>query len=344
LVSHNKLGRFRLLAGFGVLLAFAVIVLGAYTRLSDAGLGCPDWPGCYGHLTVPESDDKVAAANQAWPDRPVEAGKAWKEMVHRYFAGMLGLVILLLAIVSFRNRRDPAQPVLLPTLLVGVVIFQALLGMWTVTLKVMPLVVMGHLVGGFMTLSLLWLLFISTRSWAMTPGQGGGLAWLGVIGLFLLVGQIMLGGWTSSNYSALACPDFPTCHGQWWPTMNLAEGFDLWHGTGIDFEFGILDGEARTAIHMMHRIGALIVGTYLLFLGVKVAGGDYAASMRGIALVMLVFLVTQISLGISNVVFGLPLVVAIFHNAVAALLLLSLITLAYLVFLQRQATFNRGGR
>ncbi len=321
---------------FATVLAFAVILLGAYTRLSDAGLGCPDWPGCYGHMTVPESAGKIQAANQAYPDRPVETAKAWKEMIHRYFAGTLGLSILALAGMALFNRKDERQPVLLPVLLVGVVIFQALLGMWTVTLKVMPLVVMGHLIGGFTTLALLWLLVISTRTWWLAEERRSGLGLWGLLALLLVVGQIMLGGWTSSNYAALACPDFPTCHGQWWPTMDFAEGFDVWHGTGINFEYGILDGTARTAIHMTHRIGALTVTLYLLFFISRVLRLRNEPVVRRVAIVVLVLLGIQIVLGISNVIFHLPLPVAVTHNGVAALLLLSLLTLLYLLYLQRR--------
>ena len=321
---------------FATVLAFAVILLGAYTRLSDAGLGCPDWPGCYGHMTVPESAGKIQAANQAYPDRPVEAAKAWKEMIHRYFAGTLGLSILALAGMALFNRKDERQPVLLPVLLVGVVIFQALLGMWTVTLKVMPLVVMGHLIGGFTTLALLWLLVISTRTWWLAEERRSGLGLWGLLALLLVVGQIMLGGWTSSNYAALACPDFPTCHGQWWPTMDFAEGFDVWHGTGINFEYGILDGTARTAIHMTHRIGALTVTLYLLFFISRVLRLRNEPVVRRVAIVVLALLGIQIVLGISNVIFHLPLPVAVTHNGVAALLLLSLLTLLYLLYLQRR--------
>jgi cytochrome c oxidase assembly protein subunit 15 len=318
---------FRRLALGGVLLTAVVIVLGAYTRLSDSGLGCPDWPGCYGHLAWPDEAAEIARANEAFPERPVEIGKAWREMVHRYAAAILGLLIIALAVIALRNRRDPAQPVVLPVFLVALVIFQGILGMWTVTWQLKPLVVMGHLLGGFSTLAVLWWLAIGAKRWETGPaGPPPRIVPLSILAIGVLTAQIALGGWTSSNYAALACPDFPTCQGVWWPPMNFGEGFDPWHGIGRNFEFGILEHPARTAIHMSHRIGAivttLLVGGFALWLALR-ARGAYAAMAWGV----LAVLTLQVLLGISNIVFHLPLAVAVAHNAVAAVLLLSLLTL-----------------
>lgn len=333
--SELQLQRFRSVAKLGVVLALCVVMLGAWVRLSDAGLGCPDWPGCYGNMLVPESEVAVIAANEAYPERPLEADKAWKEMIHRYLAGGLGFLILLMSILAFRNRRFERQPVLLPLLLLGLVIFQALLGMWTVTLQLKPVIVMAHLLGGFATLSLLWWLVVSTSLDYRDRGSGGGVSWLVGVALVLLVGQIALGGWTSSNYAALACPDFPQCQQQWWPkNMDFKEGFVLWRGLDQNYEFGVLDHTARTAVHLTHRIGAIVVTSYLLALVLYLLFHPRGARVRGYAAGVLVLLLLQVSLGVSNVVFGLPLSIAVAHNGVAAMLLLSLLLL--MVALARQ--------
>jgi len=325
---------------FAVVLTLCVIVLGAYVRLSDAGLGCPDWPGCYGRLVAPTQAPLVEQANLAFPERPVEVGKAWKEMVHRYAAGILGLVVLGLAVLAWRRRKDPAQPVALPILLLALIVFQSMLGMWTVTLQLKPVIVMAHLLGGLTTLALLWMLVLRTarrtdpnerrRLADRERGPGGArfLPWA-VLAAVVLVMQIALGGWTSANYAALACPDFPQCQQQWWPDTDFSEGFVLWRGTGVDYEFGVLDGAARTAIHMAHRIGALVTFLVLGGLALMVLLRAGAARSRQVAGVMLVLLLLQVGLGISNIVFYLPLPVAVAHNGVAALLLLSVLTLTH---------------
>jgi len=192
-----------------ILLAIVVVSLGAYTRLTHAGLGCPDWPGCYGLHDVPQTSEEILKAEAAFPDRPVEPQKAWNEMIHRYFAGALGLLILAIAFLSVKYR-EVGTPVLLPLFILCVVTFQAALGMWTVTMKLMPIVVMGHLLGGLTTLSLLFLLYIRLRRFHVREGNTTlrKLAKFGLIGIFLLTLQIALGGWTSSNYAALTCTEF----------------------------------------------------------------------------------------------------------------------------------------
>jgi heme a synthase len=319
---------------FTCLLTFVVILLGAYTRLTDAGLGCPDWPGCYGRLLVPASEAEVA--DKAYlAQRPLEPAKGWTEMVHRYFAGMLGLAILALAVWSWRRRDDPAQPVWLPTTLLGLVVFQSLLGMWTVTLLLKPVVVMGHLLGGFATLSLLVLLALRTA-----PRHGPVAAktvdgrWraAAAVGLLVLVVQIALGGWTSSNYAALACIDLPTCHGRWLPEMDFREAFVMWRGIGVDYEYGVLEHPARTAIHVTHRIGAVITFVYLgwLVIGLLRSGPMLARA----AVLVGGLLLVQVALGVGNVLLHLPLGVATAHNGVAALLLISLVYLNYRLWQQ----------
>lgn len=320
------------LAIFATFLAFVVVILGAFTRLSDAGLGCPDWPGCYGHIDVPEDHADVSAANQAYPDRPVVAHKAWKEMIHRYFAGTLGLVIFTMALLAWRNRHQAGQLRLVPFLLVAIVIFQALLGMWTVTIKLNPAIVMSHLLGGFTTLSLVWWsslrqgrMFQAKTMYESTlkPLQG-----LALLALCVVAFQIMLGGWTSSNYAALACgTDFPTCQGQWWPPMDFKQGFVLWRGTHLNFEFGVLKNDARMAIQVVHRIGAAITLLVVGLLAWRLLVLRGARNLRTMGVVLLIVLCVQIALGIANVLLQLPLPNAVAHNAIGALLLLTVVTI-----------------
>jgi cytochrome c oxidase assembly protein subunit 15 len=310
------------------LLAYCVIVLGAYTRLSDAGLGCPDWPGCYGEFFVPEGTDAMARANEAFPERPLEKSKAWKEMVHRYAAETLGLLILFLTIKSWVSRAKgrPTQ-LFAPNALLVMVIFQGALGMWTVTLLLKPVIVTAHLLGGMSILALLYWLSITAFQPLLGYKRSRLTPWVAA-GLVLVFCQIALGGWTSANYSALICTDFPTCQGQWWPQMDFREGFTLWRGLGVDYEGGVLDAMSRTAVHVTHRVGALL--TFLAIGSLAVSAFMMKnQALRRCACVVMFVLLTQISLGIANVLLVLPLPVAVAHNAVAALLVLSLITLLY---------------
>jgi cytochrome c oxidase assembly protein subunit 15 len=325
---------FHRLSLFGVILTFGVVVLGAYVRLSDAGLGCPDWAGCYGRIVVPQSQQAIAQANTYYPDRALEAPKAWKEMIHRYFAGTLGIVILMLAILAIRHRDLPEQPVALPLALLGLVIFQALLGMLTVTWLLKPVIVMGHLLGGLATLAVMTWLCLRTGNYFLQPQalqrQYDAFRALAAVGLLLLVLQIALGGWTSSNYAALACPDFPTCQGRWWPPMDFVHGFKLWHPLGINHEGGILDSAARTAIHVTHRLGALVVFLYLSSLAILL-GSRSTGWLRAGSMALAAALLLQIGIGISVVLEHLPLPLAVAHNAGAALLLLTLLTLNHIL-------------
>lgn len=313
------------LAWFGVTLALFVVILGAFVRLSDAGLGCPDWPGCYGQAAWPTETSEIAQANEAFPERAVEPHKAWKEMVHRYFAGALGLIVLGLFIWAFKKRDE--MPYTLPLLLGFVIIFQAALGMWTVTLQLKPIIVMGHLMGGMLTLSLLCWLALST-SHSITPYRYAGHVKqsMVVIALILVILQIMLGGWTSSNYAALSCIGFPLCNGQVWPEMNFSEAFVMWRGLGINYEFGVLDAPSRVAIQMTHRIGFILLSLYLIWLSLRLMKNR---ELMPLGLIIIGLLITQVALGISNVMFNLPLIVATAHNGVAALLLLSIVVLLY---------------
>ncbi len=312
-------------------LALLVVVLGAFVRLSDAGLGCPDWPGCYGQIDVPQSAGEIAQANAAFPDRPVDVAKAWIEMIHRYAAALLGLAILAIGAVAYRQRHEP-EALLAPALsLVALVLFQGLLGMWTVTWQLKPVVVMAHLLGGFATLALLWWLILrqSPAAAAWARGADSHLYRWTLVGLGLVVVQVALGGWTSANYAALACPDFPACQRQWWPEMDFAEAFVMWRGLGVSYEYGVLDNAARTAIHMTHRLGALAVLLYVGWLSVRTACFGAGKKVRIAGAMVGGLMLIQMGLGIANVWFYLPISTAIAHNGCAALLVLALLTLGH---------------
>jgi cytochrome c oxidase assembly protein subunit 15 len=314
------------LALFATLLAVVVVMLGAYTRLSHAGLGCPDWPGCYGFLGVPMSEHKQTLAEARFPDAPVEVAKGWYEMIHRYFAGALGLVILGLAVQALRRRAEPAQPLKLPLLVLGLVIIQAAFGMWTVTLKLWPQVVTAHLLGGFATLALLFLLTVRLSGrLPVLSGVAGHLRALAAAGLLLVIGQVALGGWVSANYAAVACVDLPYCHGEWWPAMDFANGFHLTQHIGPNYLGGQLDSDARTAIHMTHRLGALLVTLVLLLLAWRLKRNG----LPRLAGLLLLALLVQVGLGISNVLLHLPLLVAVAHNLGGAALMLTLVLINY---------------
>ncbi|MGD2166884.1 MAG: COX15/CtaA family protein [Gammaproteobacteria bacterium] len=311
---------FVILARIGTLLALLVVVVGAWVRLTDAGLGCPDWPGCYGQLTAPEILSVDALSDPTLAARPLEPEKAWNEMFHRYLATTLGLIAVVLAALAWLNRRDPTQPIKVPAVLLIVVILQGLLGMWTVTLLLKPIVVVAHLLGGLTTLSLLfWLSRLRTEPiWASQRLRAPALIALVALGL-----QLFLGGWTSANYAALACPDFPTCQTQWWPAIaDFDEGFVLWRGIGVNYEGGILEHPARVAIHFVHRLGAIVAAVALGWLAWRLI---QQPSSRPDGSVMLLALLAQLSIGIAIVLLGVPLGLAVAHNGVAAVLLLTVI-------------------
>jgi len=324
---------FKQLAAFGVLLALLVVVLGAYVRLSDAGLGCPDWPGCYGNLIVDETPHGLDHALENYPERPLEASKAWKEMIHRYFASVLGLVIIGLTAFAWRNPKLRQRR--LTAALLILVVFQGALGMWTVTLLVKPVIVMGHLLGGLAILSLLFLLRLRLGTERLPDTKkNAAIQTFGLICLLALVLQIALGGWTSTNYAALACPSFPTCFGDSWePAVDYQEGFVMWRGLGVDYEFGVLENHARAAIHWVHRIGALITTLLLAVLALMLCKLGAIKELS----ILLGCLLAQLVLGVLNVVFSLPLPLAVAHNAMAALLLLSMV---YLNFMIRRDTYT----
>lgn len=353
---------------FAAVFAFGLVMFGAFVRLSNAGLSCPDWPTCYGQVAWPQHAQAVARADAAYPERPYEAHKAWREQVHRMLAGTLGVLVLALALgAAWRQRwvrlaviagallaaagvtlyvrgehvwssALAVLAILLPllaalglkrpgawrisVLALAVIIFQAMLGMWTVTLLLKPIVVMGHLLGGMTTFALLAWAALRFAGIGAEDDRLAGLRRAVAIGIVLLACQIALGGWTSANYAALACgTDFPKCLGQWLPPTDFRQGFVLWRGIGVNYEGGILDMAARSAIQIAHRLGALVVFCYLGWLSHRLA--KHGLRLGGIALAAV--LVMQVLLGISNVHFGLPLPVATLHNGGAALLLFALL-------------------
>jgi heme a synthase len=309
--------RARAIALLALYVALIVVPLGAYVRLSDAGLGCPDWPGCYGKLVgVPEHPDEHVAAEQAFPGKPVESGKAWKEMIHRYVAGTLGLIVFAACVLAWRRR-----PVV-SALLGGTIIFQALLGMWTVTLLLKPAVVTAHLLGGMTIIGLLTILVMPERNTWSRQAAPSGAAGLATAALVLLVIQIGLGGWVSSNYAGLACQDFPTCQGHWLPVMDFQHGFTARRELGYTGDGALLPFEALTAIHWIHRLGALLV---FVVIGTLILRLRSAPGWQPWAFVLAVMLILQVGLGIANVLLSLPLPLAVAHNFGAALLLLHVV-------------------
>ncbi len=325
------------LSWFGVILAALVVSYGAYTRLVDAGLGCPDWPGCYGFLVVPQTDAHIAIAESRFPDTPVEAHKGWAEMVHRYLAGGLGLLVLALAAVAVKQRKRGDYPVALSMSLLVLIIVQALFGMWTVTLKLWPQIVTLHLLGGFATLSLLFVLLLKLKSLNQRDATQQTvtasvlqqtesplpirLLWLA---LAFVVVQIALGGWTSANYAAFACPDFPTCQGELWPeSMSIKEGLNITQHVGPNYLGGQMEGPARVAIHSLHRLGALIVTLVIGLLCWQLWRRQHQIMATTVAAVLCL----QLTIGIANVFWQFPLALALAHNTGAALLLLTLCAL-----------------
>lgn len=307
----NKLNRTLQLT---LLLTFTVIILGAYTRLKDAGLGCPDWPGCYGKLLAPTVNDTFTAT---------AATKAWIEMIHRYVAGTLGFLILYIAIQGVRLRNTKPKLWILTTGILLLVVYQALLGMWTVTLSLHPVVVMGHLLGGFAIFSLLWLVYLqvclqNSKQYLQNKNQ---ILAFTTLALLALIAQIAIGGWVSANYTALVCADFPTCQGQWWPTMDWQNAF-RWPGVP-------LENNARVTIQMTHRIGAAIVTVLLGTLSYLLLRTRYKIYTH-LGWILIALLSLQIGLGITNVLAGLPIAVSLAHNATAVMLLLCLITILFI--------------
>ncbi len=299
-------------------MAFVVVTLGALTRLMDAGLGCPDWPGCYGQITPPEHGTQIG-------DAIVHEGKAWMEMIHRYVASALGFIILIIAFKIQSDKTISNDARWLSRFLVVLVIVQGLFGMWTVTLKLLPQIVTLHLLGGFAVLSLLFLLILLLNPSKPLSSKKRPVN-LAMLVLIFLSAQIALGGWTSSTYSGLACTDFPTCDGQIVPPLDFEAAFHITEFSDRNYEGGLLDSETRVTIQYTHRVVALTVFTLLLILVIRLRK---IAELRSHALLLFGFTVLQVSLGITTAILMLPLPLALAHNTGAALLLLEVIYINY---------------
>jgi len=326
-----ELNKFRWVLSFALILALGVVMLGAYTRLTDAGLGCPDWPGCYGKMVLPSASlpEAHAEAQNTFPDIPIESHKAWTEMAHRYVAGTLGLLIVFLAAMAWKGPRTARVSPVLAFSLLGALFFQAALGMWTVTLKLLPVVVMGHLLGG---LTLLALLICLRWQWSRYTGFNLQVwrVWV-LLGLVLVVLQIALGGWVSANYAGVACIGFPQCNRHWLPPFDWVHAFDIFSPLGANYQGGALDQAARVTIQWTHRVGAVITATYISLLACCIIRRVSIKPVQVVALVALILVLVQFTLGIINVVYLLPRAVAVAHNGVAALLLMTMVSLCYLV-------------
>ena len=313
---------------FGICLAFVVIALGAWTRLVDAGLGCPDWPGCYGFVVFPTNEAEIALAEARYPTFPYDINKAIPEVVHRYFAAALGFLAIIMVYYSFKQNENKN----IRRWTIGLLIFiccQGLFGYLTVSLLLLPIIVTAHLFGGFATLTLFFLIFLMSGKFDILEKMAiPKLKIIAGIALIVLLFQIFLGVWTSTNYASLACADFPTCQGSYMPEMDFKNGFNLNQEVGPNYLYGLLDNPSRVAIHYSHRVSAILVTLVFLILISKL----WFSNAAPLASTIGILLITQISLGIINVVYVLPLYVAIAHNLVAALLLLSIFTVNYLAW------------
>lgn len=303
-----------------VLLSLFVVMLGAYTRLTDAGLGCPDWPGCYGQMVLPSAKEKLQAAQTQYPQIPIETRKAWTEMAHRYVAGTLALLIFFIGFYVLRKRwQGNCLPWHLPVALLILVIFQAALGMWTVTLKLLPVVVMGHLLGGVLIVACL-----SRFRFQSTSLRGQDLPqwrpWLR-LGVIIVLIQIALGGWVSANYAGISCIGFPRCNGVWWPDLHFTQGFNLFSPVGANYQGGLLEHDVRASIQFIHRLGAVVTAVYILMLSLLILLKSHFNYLKTAAGLMLLLVLVQFTLGIFNVIYLLPITVAVAHNGIAALLL-----------------------
>jgi len=316
------------LSFIGICMAFVVIALGAWTRLVDAGLGCPDWPGCYGFIVFPTNEAEIALAESRYPMFPYDINKAIPEVVHRYFAAALGLVAIFLVYFSFKNTKDRSIRGW-SIFLLFFICCQGLFGYLTVSLKLLPIIVTTHLFGGFATLTLFYFLYLKSRNFEIFNQINiPNLKAIAGAAFMILILQIFLGVWTSTNYASLACADFPTCQGSYLPEMDFKSGFNLNQEVGPNYLYGLLDNPARVAIHYSHRVTAILVTILFLILMSRL----WFSNAAPLASTLGILLLTQITLGIINVVYVLPLYVAIAHNLVAACLLLALFTINYLAW------------
>ena len=304
----------------GALFTLIVISLGAWVRLTDAGLGCPDWPGCYGLLTTPDTVDELAKAREYYPNADIDVGKAWREMLHRYMAGLLGLYVFFITYISIKySKRSYTLPVLISIL----IIIQAIMGMLTVTMLVKPTIVTTHLFFGMLTATLLFINSLKYSNTSMTSEKIPAIALIiiTITWIFLII-QILLGGWTSTNYASLACTDFPKCLDQWYPKeMIFNEAFNVINLPDVNYEGGILAYGAKVAIHYSHRVTALILTFVFISALYVVFKLNKHSLLKKIMSISIIFFILQVILGISNVVYSLPLNIAVWHTMNAAILM-----------------------
>ena len=314
----------KILSILGVFLAFIVIGLGAWTRLADAGLGCPDWPGCYGFITFPTTNQEIEMAEQLYPDSPVEIDKIIPEVVHRYFAASLGLLAIFLLFISIKEKKH----ILTSSLLLAIIIGQGIFGYLTVSLKLHPLIVTTHLFGAMITTSIFLVLFLRSLKLQHNFEILKANRHLIIIGFVLIIFQIFLGAWTSTNYAARACLDLPYCQGELIPNTNFTEAFNLFQTIGPNYLFGQMSNEARVAIHITHRIGAIVVFLYSLFLIFKLKSKETLPVLGAFSAILFL----QVFLGVNNVLSHLPLWNAVAHNIFGVMLFLCMIVIMYLSY------------
>jgi len=316
----------RKLAWVTAFLTLDLVMFGSFTRLTDSGLGCPDWPGCYGHSNPMSAGEQIRAAETALPSGPVTMTKAWIEMLHRYFAMAVGLLIIVLTVLAWRRwRRDPVRPPWLATIALAAVCLQGAFGALTVTMKLQPAIVTAHLLGGIGLLALLTWLALREGAPVQVEGRVAGLRPLAAFAALLLLIQIALGGWVSTNYAVLACPDFPTCHGRLMPAeMDFAAGFTLWRELGMTADGAPIPFPALVAIHWTHRTFAYLVLAALSVLAWRLWSVEGVA---GLARTLAVVSVLQFLTGLSNVLLNWPLLLAVAHNGGAAVLLALLVAI-----------------
>lgn len=311
----------RLLA-FALFLTFDLIMFGAFVRVTDAGLGCPDWPGCYGKASPIGAMSQIRQEAAVLPDGPVTVFKAWVEMLHRYVAAGLGLIIIALVVLAHRDAQRRAGIGLAWFTLLWILL-QGAFGAWTVTLKLQPAIVTLHLLGGMILFGLLVAQWVRVRDWQGRSGHDASLRRLAWAAALVLLCQIVLGGWVSTNYATLACQDFPTCQGQWWPSADFARGFELWRPLGRTADGEALPFQALTAIHLSHRLWAVLAFLVLGLLAARLRSTD-----RSTARTLFALLALQLTTGLTNIFLDWPLAAAVIHTGGAAALLGAVLVVA----------------
>ena len=337
MLRTSKSQQFFRLAAFAAAYALVLIAIASWGRANDAGLGCPDWPGCYGRLFAPQTAQEFNEARSFFPRQAPEEEKMLKDTLQRYFSGALGLLMFPLLKLGWQLKKHVRrQQVLIPALVFVLVFAQVLFGIVTVKLQHKPLVTMLNLAAGLAILGLLWWIVLrEQRFWR--PVTEAPLATLkrlrprALVGLLLVIAQLLLGGWVSANYVGMVCPDFPTCQASYWPNMDFLNGFVLWRDIGINYDGVLLNLEASTAVHMAHRVGALITVLYVGWLALHTIRLGARNNLCRYGLLILILLIGSLTLGIITVLMHLPVVLVVAHSTLAALLILSLVTLNHVV-------------